>query len=95
MEPDILILELLDSAERIGRRTKPSQIGKICCAWQRFLQESMNRWACPILPEGPTTPLGKSSTGSFAFLDVRYEKSENGLPGVPPVPRHNESAGKP
>jgi hypothetical protein len=30
------------------------------------------------LPEGLTTPLGESSAGSFAFLDVWYEKSENG-----------------
>jgi len=30
------------------------------------------------LPEGLTPPLGESSAGSFAFLDVWYEKSENG-----------------
>jgi hypothetical protein len=55
-----------------------SPIFETCCAWQRLLQKSMNHWACPILPEGPTTPLCESSAGSFAFLDVRYEKSENG-----------------
>ena len=42
----------------------------------------MNCWPCPILPEEPTTLLVESSAGSFAFLDVRYEKSENGLPRV-------------
>ena len=35
-----------------------------------------------MLPEGSTTLLVESSAGSFAFLDVRYEKSENGLPWV-------------
>src|ERR1700694_3819846 len=60
----------------------PGRRGEACGAWRRLLQESMNRWACPILPEGPTTPLGESSAGSFAFLNVRYEKSENGLPWV-------------
>jgi hypothetical protein len=39
-------------------------------------------WACHMLPQGPTTPLCKSSAGSFAFLDVRHEKSENGFPCV-------------
>ncbi len=58
---------------------KPGRRGEACCTWQRLLQESMNRWACPILSEGPTTLLDESSAGSFAFLDVRYEKSENGL----------------
>ena len=64
---------------RAGR--KPGRQGEARCAWQRLLQESMNRWACPILPEGPTTPLGESSAGSFAFLDVRYPKT--GFPGLP------------
>jgi hypothetical protein len=32
------------------------------------------------LAEGLATPLGESSAGSFAFFDVRYEKSENGFP---------------
>jgi hypothetical protein len=62
----------------IVRTDYRSPIFETCCACQRLLQTSMNHWACPILPEGPTTPLCESSAGSFAFLDVRYEKSENG-----------------
>src|SRR6266487_401426 len=68
-----------DQSRYCPRRRKPGRRGEACCTWQRLLQESMNRWACPILSEGPTTLLDESSAGSFAFLDVRYEKSENGL----------------
>src|SRR6266487_6131572 len=71
-----------DQSRYCPRRRKPGRRGEACCTWQRLFQESMNRWACPILSEGPTTLLDESSAGSFAFLDVRYEKSENGLPWV-------------
>jgi hypothetical protein len=53
--------------------------GRQCEAWSAS-PRLKSRWACAILPEGLTTPVGGSCAGCFAFLDVRYEKSENGFP---------------